>query len=479
MKELHIHPDDNVAILLEGSRAGHKVAVRPIFKGEPVLKYGYPIGVATQDIAAGEWVHTHNLRTRLSGEMEYRYEPGEPGKPVKPDRHDKPNTPVADSFLGYRRADGSVGIRNEIWIIPTVACVNSLCLRLATSFQSTLAVRVLSHPYGCSQLAQDAERTGEVLAALARHPNAGGVLVVGLGCENNTLDSMRERLAGFRGHPIAFLCAQEAGDEIADGLRLLSGLADAATLSVREPIPVSELIVGLKCGGSDGLSGLSANPVIGEVSDRIARQGGTTVLTEIPELFGAEPLLLNRCLDVDVFNRAAALLNEFKRYYLNHNLPVYENPSPGNKEGGISTLEEKSLGCVHKSGHAAVVDVLDYAQRVHKRGVNILWGPGNDPVACTALAASGCHLLLFSTGRGTPYGTVVPTVKISSNTSLAKRKSGWIDFDAGGVATGEESLSDAAGRLYAQVLRIANGSETRNERNDATEIAIFKDGVTL
>ena len=475
MKTLRIHPDDNVEIRLDGERAGHKFSLRPIRAGGLVLKYGYPIGVAARDIAAGEWVHTHNTRTRLSGESAYAYDPS--SRPV-------PATGFPSrSFRGFRRRDGRVGIRNDLFVIPTVACVNTACRRIAAAFRAQYpdapALLVLEHPYGCSQLADDHERTAGMLAALARHPNAAGALIVGLGCENNTLDSFRERMRGFGGHPVAYLRAQDEGDEVAAGVRALAAFAEACADDRRVEIPESELVVGLKCGGSDGLSGLTANSVIGCVSDRLADRGATTVFTEIPELFGAEDLLLNRCETREVFERAAGMLNEFKRYYLSHNLPVYENPSPGNKEGGITTLEEKSLGCVHKSGRATVTDVLDYGAPVRKRGVNMLWGPGNDPCACTALAASGCHLILFSTGRGTPYGTVVPTLKLSSNTPLAERKPAWIDFDAGSVAAAGETVARAAERLYDLVLETASGLPARNERHGYQEICIFKDGVTL
>ncbi|MBO4287622.1 MAG: altronate dehydratase [Kiritimatiellae bacterium] len=475
MKSLRIHPDDNVEIRLDGERAGHKFAVRPIRAGGLVLKYGYPIGVATHDIAPGEWVHTHNTRTRLSGESVYTYDPA--ARPVAATGF-PPRT-----FQGYRRRDGRVGIRNDLFVIPTVACVNTACRRIAATFRtrypSAPAPLVLEHPYGCSQLAEDHERTASTLAALARHPNAAGALVVGLGCENNTLDSFRERMRGFDGHPVAYLRAQDAGDEVEAGVRALASFAEACAGDRRVALPESELVVGLKCGGSDGLSGLSANSVIGYVSDRLSDRGGTTVFTEIPELFGAEDLLLNRCETRDVFERAAGMLNEFKRYYLSHNLPVYENPSPGNKEGGITTLEEKSLGCVHKSGRAVVTDVLEYGAPVRKHGVNMLWGPGNDPCACTALAAGGCHLILFSTGRGTPYGTVVPTLKLSSNTPLAETKPGWIDFDAGVVAAAAETVEDAGGKLYELLLETASGKPARNETYGYQEICLFKDGVTL
>ncbi|MBP5510592.1 MAG: altronate dehydratase [Kiritimatiellae bacterium] len=475
MKSLRIHPDDNVEVRLDGDRAGHKFALHPIREGGLVLKYGYPIGVATHDIAPGEWVHTHNTHTRLSGESAYTYDPA--ARPTAATGF-PPRT-----FQGYRRRDGRVGIRNDLFVIPTVACVNTVCRRIAAAFRTRYPDAplplVLEHPYGCSQLAEDHARTASTLAALARHPNAAGALVVGLGCENNTLDSFRERMHGFDGHPVAYLRAQDDGDEVETGVRALVSFAETCAGDRRVTLPESELVVGLKCGGSDGLSGLTANSVIGCVSDRLSNRGGTTVFTEIPELFGAEDLLLNRCETREVFKRAAGMLNDFKRYYLSHNLPVYENPSPGNKEGGITTLEEKSLGCVHKSGRAIVTDVLDYGATVRKRGVNMLWGPGNDPCACTALAASGCHLILFSTGRGTPYGTVVPTLKIASNTPLAEKKPEWIDFDAGVVATAAETVESAGEKLYELVLETASGKPARNETHGYQEICIFKDGVTL
>ncbi len=448
-----IHPRDNVEIRQDG----HKYARCPIAVGADVVKYGMPIGHATRPIAAGEHVHTHNVQTNLAGQLAYEYHPD--------------FTPVAPhctrTFRGYRRADGQVGIRNDIWVIPTVGCVNALARRLAGECGGL----ALTHPYGCSQLGDDHERTAGLLAALARNPNAGGVLVLGLGCENNTMEGFRARLGDLGGLNIRFLVAQDCGDEEAEARKLLAEL-QAARPSVREEIAVSELRVGLKCGGSDGFSGLTANPLAGRFSDWLVAQGGTTVLTEVPEMFGAETLLLNRCQSRAVFDKCVAMVNGFKAYYERHGQVIYENPSPGNKAGGITTLEDKSLGCVQKGGFSPVVDVLDYGERLRTRGLNLLTGPGNDLVSSTVMAAAGCHLLLFTTGRGTPFGTVIPTVKIATNSELARRKPHWIDWDA-------MARPDVEG-LTELVLKIASGEQSaRNEIAHCQEIAIFKDGVTL
>ena len=448
-----IHPLDNVEVREDG----HKYAIRPIAEGENVVKYGMPIGHAKTAIAPGEHVHTHNLASNLAGLLEYSYNPDFTPLEIKTTR----------TFSGFLRPDGQAGVRNELWVIPTVGCVNDLARRLADAVGGF----ALTHPYGCSQLGVDHECTANMLAAFAHHPNAGGVLVVGLGCENNTLESFKERLGDISKLNIRFLRAQDDGDEYARGLELLAEL-DAARVKDRTELPVSMLRVGLKCGGSDGLSGLTANPLVGRFSDWLAAQGGTTVLTEVPEMFGAETLLMNRCVSREVFDKCVAMINGFKSYYERHGQPIDENPSPGNKAGGISTLEDKSLGCVQKGGSSPVVDVLEYGQRLKTPGLNLLAGPGNDLVAASVLAAAGCQLILFTTGRGTPFGTVVPTVKIATNTRLAQSKPHWIDWDAQGRPDTAEFVDF--------VLRVVSGDlQASNEKLSACEIAIFKDGVTL
>lgn len=455
-----IHPSDNVEIHDDG----HKYARRAIAAGEAVVKYGMPIGHATRDIAPGEHVHVHNLATNLGDVLEYRYEPNFADLPREP----------APTIMAYRHPDGRVGIRNDIWIIPTVGCVNRLCERLA----ATCGGLALTHPYGCSQLGADHEMTANLLAALARHPNAGGVLVVALGCENNTLESFKARLSSqlpthnsqLTTLNIRFLRAQDPGDEFERGKALIAELL-ANRPQERVPVSASELVVGLKCGGSDGFSGLTANPLVGRFSDWLVARGGATVLTEVPEMFGAETLLMKRCRTRAVFDRCVAMVNDFKDYYTRHNQVCYENPSPGNKAGGISTLEDKSLGCVQKGGSAPVEDVLGYGEPVKAHGLSLLTGPGNDLVASTVLAAAGCHLILFTTGRGTPFGTVVPTMKIATNATLAAAKPHWIDWDA---MTNPDTESFAA-----KVLAVASGEPARNETLGDRGIAIFKDGVTL
>ena len=452
-----INPLDNVEVRDDG----HKYALRLIKAGENVIKYGMPIGHATADIAVGEHVHIHNVATNLGDCLEYEYRPDAAvSQPQPPFKGELPK------ILAYRRRDGRVGIRNDIWVVPTVGCVNNLAERLAKSCGGI----ALTHPYGCSQLGADHEMTANLLAALCRHPNAGGVLVVALGCENNTLESFKARLGDVSSLNIRFMLAQDPGDEYARGLELIGEL-EAARERERVEVPVSELIVGLKCGGSDGFSGLTANPLVGRFSDWLVRRGGSSVLTEVPEMFGAETLLMNRCRDRATFEKCVAMINDFKRYYESHHQVCYENPSPGNKAGGITTLEDKSLGCVQKGGSSRVVDVLGYGEAVKERGLSLMTGPGNDLVAATVLAAAGCHLVLFTTGRGTPFGTVVPTMKIATNAALAKNKPHWIDWDA-------MSSSDTEA-FAAKVMEIASGAPARNEIEESRGIAIFKDGVTL
>ncbi len=485
---LQIHPTDNVAVALmdlqpgfqagnvvlkEAVGRGHKFAIANISAGEMVRKYGAPIGHATQDIAAGMLVHTHNLKTNLDGTEVYTYLPKLPAEE---------KSPVIPEFMGYRRSDGNVGIRNELWIIPTVGCVNKtaelLAKRYQTAAENVTGPYAFTHPYGCSQLGEDHATTRAILANLVHHPNAAGVLVVALGCENNTLEDFKKEIGDIDPDKVRYMTVQQESDEIAKGMELLAELEKNAVRYQREPIPVSELRVGLKCGGSDGLSGITANPLVGAFSDKLIACGGTSVLTEVPEMFGAETLLMERCRDKEVFDRCVEMVNGFKDYFISHGQVVYENPSPGNKAGGISTLEEKSLGCTQKGGTSVVTDVQKYTGRLSQKGLNLTAGPGNDMVAVTALTAAGAHLILFTTGRGTPLGAPAPTVKIATNTALAEFKANWIDFNAGTLVEGE-SMASAADRLFRKVIQIANGEETQSEKYGYREIAIFKDGVTL
>ena len=416
---------DAVVTAREDIPQGHKIALVPIAAGEAVVKYGFPIGHATEPVEAGSWVHTHNMRTNLSGEEEYAYEPSVP----------EIEAAEAETFQGYRREDGRAAVRNEIWIIPTVGCVNDVAKKLVSDNQDLVSGSIdglytFPHPYGCSQTGDDHAQTRKLLAALARHPNAGAVLVLSLGCENLQHDQFVEELGEYDAERVKFLTCQDVEDEFAAGRTLLEQCASYAGRYRREAVPVSELVIGLKCGGSDGLSGVTANPTVGAFSDMVIARGGSTVLTEVPEMFGAEGMLLSRCVNEKVFGKAAAMLNSFKDYFISHNETVYENPSPGNKKGGITTLEDKSCGCVQKGGTAPVADVIGYGEQVTAHGLSLLYGPGNDLVSATALTAAGAHIVLFTTGRGTPFGAPAPTVKIASNSGLAARKPGWIDFDA-------------------------------------------------
>ncbi len=489
MNLLKIHPRDNVAVAVESAAAGEtcqgvaarepiakgfKMALSDLAKGQPVIKYGSPIGYATQDIAAGSLVHVHNLRTTLSGEIEYVYAPvGASVDPLPP-----------RNFDGYVRPDGRVATRNEIWIIPTVSCVNGtirILEREAASLAggSLEAVVAFPHPYGCSQMGEDHLMTQRILAALADHPNAGGVLIVGLGCENNQVSQFQKVLGDYDPKRYRFLVTQEHEDEVEEGMRLLRELADHVRQAKREPVPVSKLVVGLKCGGSDGLSGITANPLVGSFSDRLIAHGGSTVLTEVPEMFGAETLLMNRAKDRATFDKTVQMINDFKQYYIDHDQVIYENPSPGNKAGGISTLEDKSLGCVQKGGSAPVVDVIPYGGQVTAQGLTLLSGPGNDVISITAMTAAGAHVILFTTGRGTPMGAPVPTVKVSSNSAMAAHKHSWIDFNAGPIVEGR-TMDEMTDDLLDFVIEVASGRIlTKAEVNGLREIAIFKDGVIL
>ena len=452
---------------------GHKFLIKDVKKGEDIIKYGNPIGHATEDLQAGAWIHIHNMKTNLGELLEYEYHPAE--EILEKTEH--------RFFQGYRRTDGTVGVRNEIWIIPTVGCVNnvaSLIAEKAKVYQTGNidGITAFPHPYGCSQMGEDQEYTRTILADLVRHPNAGGVLVLGLGCENSGIEILKNYIGGYDEQRVRFLKAQDVEDEVEEALKIIKELADYANTFKRELVDCSELIVGMKCGGSDGLSGITANPTVGTFSDILISKGGTTILTEVPEMFGAETLLMNRAKDEKVFKKIVNLINDFKMYFKNHNQTIYENPSPGNKSGGISTLEDKSLGCTQKSGSAPVTGVLGYGEIVKEKGLNLLSAPGNDLVASTALAASGAHIVLFTTGRGTRFASPVPTVKISSNTDLASHKSKWIDFNCGGLTEGMK-LEDMGQQLFEYVIQVASGKLVEAEKSGYHDMAIFKGGVTL
>ncbi len=486
---IQIHPNDNVAVALHTIAAGtefngvkanmdipqgHKMALKAMEANDQVMKYGFSIGHATAAIAAGDWVHTHNMRTNLSGEMEYSYNPNI--------HHPAALEPA--TFMGFRRNDGRAAIRNEIWIIPTVGCVNDVAKALVRDNQHLVTGSVeglycYTHPFGCSQTGEDHAQTRKLLAALCRHPNAAAVLVLGLGCENLTHEQFVAELGDFDPDRVKFLTCQQVEDELEEGAKLLAECAAYAAQFVRQPIPASELVVGMKCGGSDGLSGITANPVVGRFSDLLVAQGGSTVLTEVPEMFGAEGFLMDRCVNEEVFHKAVNMVNGFKNYFIRHNEVVYDNPSPGNKAGGITTLEDKSCGCVQKGGSAPIMDVIGYGDAVTTKGLNMLYGPGNDLVSATALTAAGAHLILFTTGRGTPFGAPAPTMKLSTNTPLATKKAGWIDFNAGVVADGTRTLAECAQDLMDEVLAVASGKLTWAEKKGFREISIFKDGVVL
>ena len=491
---IQINPNDNVVIALadfakgntieiDGEQItitndvprGHKIAIKKLSEGDNIVKYGAPIGHATQLIEAGEHVHVQNTKTNLSGTINYSF---------NQKLNDLPHKQKELTFKGYKRANGDVGIRNELWIVPTVGCVNGQADMIVNQFKAENPandidhVQVFRHSYGCSQLGDDHENTQKALANLINHPNAGGVLVLGLGCENNQIDHLKKFIGEYDEKRIKFLVAQEVEDEVEEGLKLFEEIYEEMRHYKREDCPVSALRIGLKCGGSDGLSGITANPLVGAFSDYLIAQGGTTILTEVPEMFGAEHLLMERAENEEVFKKTVSLINNFKEYYLKHDQPVYENPSPGNKSGGITTLEDKSLGCTQKGGTATVVDVLSYAESIKKKGLNLLSAPGNDLVAASALGFSGCQMVLFTTGRGTPFGSFVPTMKIATNTALFEKKKNWIDFNAGKLVEGT-TMEDLVNELLNEIVTIAEGKKLKHELSGFKEIAIFKTGITL
>lgn len=491
---IKINKDDNVAVALkpiakgtsidvaetmvttiEDIPQGHKFAIKPVKKGDAVIKYGFRIGYAQEDVEVGGWIHTHNLKTALGELLEYTY---------NPEGHKDVEATEEAFFDGYMRENGTVGIRNEVWIIPTVGCVNSIARAIEATARMSKPegvdeVVAFTHPYGCSQTTQDQENTRIVLADLINHPNAGAVLVLGLGCENSRIEVLKEYIGEVNPDRVKFLQVQDVEDEQEKAVELMEQLMNYAATFKREKVSAKELIISMKCGGSDGLSGITANPTVGLFSDMLVSKGGTTILTEVPEMFGAETILMDRCADKALFDKTVHLINDFKEYFIKNGQEIYENPSPGNKDGGITTLEDKSLGCTQKSGSSLVRGVMAYGEKVQTKGLNLLSAPGNDLVASTACAAAGAQMVLFTTGRGTPFASPVPTVKIATNSRLAGNKGNWIDFNAGRIVTDDLSLEDAAKELFQLVLDVASGKKVKAEVAGFHDFAIFKQGVTL
>ena len=491
---IKINKDDNVAVALkpiakgttvnvagtdvttlEDIPQGHKFAIKPIKKGDAVIKYGFRIGYAQADVEVGGWIHTHNLRTALGELLDYTYNP-EGHKDVEP-------TDEA-YFEGYMRENGKVGVRNEVWIIPTVGCVNSIARAIEAAArlnkpEGVDEVVAFTHPYGCSQTTEDQENTRTVLADLINHPNAGAVLVLGLGCENSRIEVLKNYIGEVNPDRVKFLQVQDVEDEQEAAAEIMEELMNYAAAFKREKVSAKELVIGMKCGGSDGLSGITANPTVGLFSDMLVSKGGTTILTEVPEMFGAETILMDRCANRELFDKTVCLINDFKEYFIKNGQEIYENPSPGNKDGGITTLEDKSLGCTQKSGSSLVKGVLAYGERVQNKGLNLLSAPGNDLVASTACAAAGAQIVLFTTGRGTPFASPVPTVKIATNSRLAGRKGNWIDFNAGRLVTDDVPMEQLADELFQLVLDVASGRKVKAELAGFHDLAIFKQGVTL
>ncbi len=487
---IKIHEDDNVIVALKylskgflieeydiildkDIEMGHKIAISSIKKGQKIIKYGFPIGHALTEIKKGEHVHTHNLSTDLDGKLSYTY------SPINVPKKDKKSA----TFMGFERDNNEVGVRNDIWIIPTVGCVNSVALAIAQKAKNLVKgtvdnVIAFTHPYGCSQMGEDLENTKAIITGLAKHPNAGGVLLLGLGCEYCGAEVIEPLLGEYNKEKIKLLISQDVENEVDKALDIIKELIEGACQNKRTPVPIDKLVIGLKCGGSDGLSGVTANPVVGKFSDILVEYGGSAVLTEVPEMFGAETILMDRAKNQAVFEKIVTMINDFKQFFADHNMVIYENPSPGNKRGGISTLEDKSLGCTQKSGSSNICDVVNYAQKVSVKGLNLMNCPSNDLVATTALAAGGAQIVLFTTGRGTPFAGPVPTVKISTNSPLATKKSNWIDFDAG-VVVDEIEIEQVGQELFEKVIKIAEGEKIMSEKHDYYDLAIFKKGVTL
>ena len=470
--------DGNSVTLSEDIDRGHKFALTDIKTDDAIIKYGFPIGYAKENIRCGAHVHIHNIKTGLSDNIIYSYNPSESAGFSCNIKEDK------KFFMGYERSESKVGVRNEIWIVPTVGCVNSIATAIANECkkyqcENIDAIVAFNHPYGCSQMGDDQENTRQALAGLINHPNVGGVLVLGLGCENSNIEVLKQYIGEYDEQRLMFLQCQDVDSEIETGIEIVKKLIENAKKDVRTKVSIDRLVIGMKCGGSDGLSGISANPLVGRFSDMLTMNGGSTILTEVPEMFGAETILMDRCINNEVFEKTVHLINDFKDYFRRHNQTIYENPSPGNKKGGISTLEDKALGCTQKSGTSKVMDVLPYTKELSVKGLNLLCAPGNDLVASTALAISGAQIVLFTTGRGTPFACAVPTVKIASNSLLASKKSNWIDFDAGRLLDDDMNMDILSEEFFDFVIDVANGRKVKSEEDGYRDLAIFKQGVTL
>lgn len=480
---LRLHPKDNVALALRplpsGARVsvegislftrdpipyGHKVALVSIPKGGRIIKYGYPIGRAVRSISPGEHVHVHNTE---SGRAH-----GDTARPVIREESSLIPRFPQDTFLGFRRQDGRVGVRNHVLVMASVHCVNGGVERIGREVPGVVA---LPHIYGCSQLGEDLAQTRRVLEGYVSHPNVGATLIVGLGCEalptRELVDGLRDR-----GYRVELLLLQEIGGSraaVRKGKELAAELLGEVGKLRPEPVPLSELVVGVECGGSDAWSGVTANPAVGAIADALVAHGGTVILSEVTEFIGAEHILAARAISPEVGKAILRAVARREGVAVEMGVDLRgAQPSPGNMEGGLTTIEEKSLGAIVKGGTTPVREFLGYGERPSARGLVVMDTSGNDLESVTGMVAGGAQVVLFTTGRGTPVGNpIVPVIKISSNTPLYERMRDDLDFDAGSILRGEPPTSVAA-RLAALLLEVAGGRPTQAEVWGHREFAI-------
>jgi altronate hydrolase len=487
---IRIHAQDNVVIarqqLLGGTvlahegvtvsglvPPGHKVATCAIAKGQPVRRYDQIIGMATRDIAAGEHVHTHNL---AFSDFAREHAPGAAAQPTA--YVDQPAT-----FQGIVRADGRVATRNYIGVLTSVNCSATAARAIADYFRRDIrpealadfpnvdGVVALTHGMGCAT-ASDGEELQvlrRTLGGYAKHPNFAAVLVVGLGCETNQITGLIAQEGLQENVKLATFNIQDTGGTrktVEKGVALIKAMLPEANRATREPVPLSHLTVGLQCGGSDGYSGISANPALGAAVDLLVRHGGTAVLSETPEIYGGEHLLTRRAVSVAVADKLRARIAWWEAYTRRNNMQMDNNPSAGNKAGGLTTILEKSLGAIAKSGTTNLVDVYEYAQPITAKGFVYMDTPGYDPVSATGQVAGGANLICFTTGRGSAYGCAPsPSLKLATNTALWQRQEDDMDINCGGVVDGSETVQQAGERIFQMMIAAASGQHTKSEQH--------------
>ncbi len=479
---LQITTPRGVIALQESIPMGHKAALCGIPRGGSVYKYAQVIGRARRPIECGEWVHVHNLElAHGQGTLEYAVE--SPRPPELPDG-------LPRMFLGYRRGDGRVGTRNHVVVVPTSNCSSHVCERIAEEVRKEAedgvdGVFAVPHTDGCAQhTGPDIEQLERTLKGIIAHPNVCAALVVALGCEVNSLTRYcGPGMETIYGKPAAALEIQASGGTVkavAAGVAKVHSLVEAAASCPRTEEPVGHLTIGLNCGGSDAFSGISANPALGYASDLLVGAGGTVVLAETPEIYGAEQVLTRRAADIKTGKELVRIIERYCEYAARFGATMDSNPAPGNLRGGITNIVEKSLGAVMKGGTTTLNGVIDYAERIAGKGLIVMDTPGYDPVSITGLAAGGCNLIAFTTGRGSGIGfPIVPVLKIASNSRIFRLMADNMDVNAGDILDGNSDIREKGIEIYRQIVRAASGERTRSEILGHREFAPWRIGPVM